>query len=221
MLRAARDTNADLPILFDCAPGDIAHSVTEISKNTKAYIGPLEPGIFDALPRSVEHVYTKFPESRVKFRNIELGTGIQDRKAFQEVIKTRGMRIGDWAKDLLENPDFKAVGERADADLVEVSVAGLGFNKATRYDVICARAQELGLELCPAEVGPQLRLQYTDQPDGEYLRIAMKAISHSGGVPRVFGVNRCGDVLWLDARDGRADLEWNPGHRFVFLRPRK
>jgi hypothetical protein len=122
---------------------------------------------------------------------------------------------------MLKSPDFKVADERVDVDLVEVPVSGLGFNKNTRYDAICTRAQEFGLELCPAEVGPQLRLQYTDQPSGEYLQIAMKTISDSFGDPLVFNVFRDDDDLWLRGSFGRAGLEWIPGGRFVFFRPRK
>lgn len=200
----------------------IAYKPDEISEHTKAYIGPLELGIFDVLPHTLDHVYTAFPEGRVKFRTIELGTGIKDGPEFQKAIETQGMKVYGWAADILKSPNFKVVGERGDADLVEVSVAGLGFNKITRYDAICARAEELGLELCPPEVGPQLRLQYADQPNGEYLSIAMKAINNdSGGDPNVFHVNRAGDELWLHTDGGRPGSEWNPGGRFVFLRPRK
>ena len=43
----------------------------------------------------------------------------------------------------------------------------------------------------------------------------------SDGDPNVFNVNRDDDELWLNTNDGRPDNEWNPGDRFVFLRPRK
>lgn len=220
-LRDARDVNTDLPILFDCTPADIAHSVSDVSKHTKAYVGQLERGIFDALPKTIEHVYTKFPEERIKFRNIELGTGIKNGPAFQKAIEAQGMKVYKYAEQVLKNPDFKVVGEHERAELVEVSVVSIGFEKTTRYYAICQRASELGLELCPAEVGPQLRLQYKDQPLNEWLVVAMKAISDSDGVPRVFGVNRRVDGLWLGADRGRPDYEWLPELRFVFLRPRK
>jgi len=222
-LRDARDTNADLPILFDCAPKDIAHTVSEITEDTKAYVGELEPGIFDVLPRTLEYMYTKFPEERVervKTRKVELGTGIKDGTTFEKEIVTQRMKASNYAKQLLESPNFKVIGEHADVDLVEVSVASLGFTRNTRYDAICTRAKELGLELCPAEVGPQLRLQYTDQPMGESIIIAMNAISDRDGDPNVFDVDRVVGDLWLRTHVCAPDSGWSLRSRFVFLRPR-
>ena len=62
-----------------------------------------------------------------------------------------------------------------------LSVKELGFNDGAYYKDICTKALELGLELCPAEVGPALRLVYKDQSRGEWLRIAMEAITGSDG----------------------------------------
>ena len=219
-LLSHRETNADLPILFDCSPEQIAHTAGEIRTDTKAYIGKLAPDIFDALPSTLEHVYTKFPEERLKFRKVELGTGITSGLEFTRALTAQGIKV-EYAKQLLNNPDFTVTGEHQSADLVEVSVAALGFNRSTRYDQICARAKELGLELCPAEVGPQLRLQYQEQPLGEYLVVAMKAINDLDGDPRVFAVSRDGAGLWVSASVGRPDDVWGLGGRFVFLRPRK
>ena len=216
-----RNPEEDVPIVFECAPEEIAHNVSEIKEDTKAYIGKLEPGIFDALPENIENVYTKFPEEKIKFRKIELGTGIKDGMAFKKTIEEKGMEVSNYAESMLKNPDFKVIGEHNDADLVEVSVGSLGFENGAEYADICKRAIELGLKLCPAEVGPQLRLQYKDQPMGEWLRVAMKAISDSDGNPSVFRVVRFDDGLWLVTHNGWPDDEWVPGYRFLFLRPRK
>jgi hypothetical protein len=97
-----------------------------------------------------------------------------------------------------------------------MSVAGLGFEEETRYDAICERAKERGFELCPPEVGPQLRLQYKDQPSGEWLAIAMEAISISDGDLNVFHVEHDGDGLWLCSFYGGPGDLWYPDYRFVF-----
>jgi hypothetical protein len=57
----------------------------------------------------------------------------------------------------------------------------LGASVEVSLHDIYARAVALGFELCPAEVGPTLRLNYLDQPLGEFLRIAMQSVSRYDG----------------------------------------
>ena len=45
-LRSQRDPKADAPLVFDCEANQIAWGQNEITENTKAYIGPLFPNIF-------------------------------------------------------------------------------------------------------------------------------------------------------------------------------
>ena len=57
----------------------------------------------------------------------------------------------------------------------------------------------MGLELCPAEVGPGLRLAYENQPLGERLIIATKPFTNSGNdldlfVMEVSGGGGCGSA---------------------------
>lgn len=151
------------------------------------------------------------------WRTIKLGTGLKTADEFRKAIKKAVMRIGDWGNDILGKPAFTASPEEVEVELVVASVAELGFKDgATRKDIY-TRAQELGLDLCPPEVGPQLRLQYKDQPKGEWLIIAMEPISGSDGLLRVFRVEHDGGVLWLLGYYGRPGCFWS-GHRFVFVR---
>lgn len=83
---------------------------------------------------------------------------------------------------------------------------------------IYQKAKKQGLQLCPAEVGPQLRLQYADQPAGEWLVIAMEPIKDSVGGLSVFFVGHGGVDRWLDAYDGEPDYVWHADGRFVFVR---
>lgn len=152
------------------------------------------------------------------WKTIQLGTGLQTADDFRKEVVKAGMKIGDWANDILGKPAFTATTSETEVELVVASVAELGFKDgATRKDIY-VRAQEFGLDLCPPEVGPQLRLQYTDQPKGEWLVIAMEPITGSDGNLDLFGVEHDDGERWLSASDGNPGNFWDGGHRFVFLR---
>ena len=86
--------------------------------------------------------------------------------------------------------------------------------------IICTRefAEAHGLARCPAEVGLQLRLQYPNQPKGEWIMVAMDAVSDSLGALCVFRVEHDSDDRWLATYDGRPGFVWYPGSRWVFVR---
>jgi len=149
---------------------------------------------------------------------ITLGTGLKTAKNFRKALKDAGCKIGDWGNDILGQRTFTVSTEKTEVDLVAVTVAGLGFTGgATRKDIY-ERAQELGLSLCPAEVGPQLRLQYLDQPMDEWLVVGMEPIAVSDDYLHVFHVERDGAGRWLGGDFGYPDFFWGGGYRFVFVR---
>ena len=78
------------------------------------------------------------------------------------------------------------------------------------------RGKQLDLELCSPDVGPALRLEYSDQPLGERLHIAMKPIRSSDGEPRIFVVLHGANGLELGAARARPADEWAASDLFVF-----
>ena len=155
------------------------------------------------------------------WKTIKLGTGLKTADDFRKTLKDNGFNISGWANDILRKPVFTVAAEETEVELVKVTVAELGFKRGARHDQTYERAKELGLELCPPEVGPQLRLQYQDQPNGERILVAMEPIIVSDGDSDVFGVERVGSGLWLYGFWGRPDVFWGPGDRWVFCRPCK
>ncbi|MFA4999607.1 MAG: hypothetical protein WC519_02700 [Parcubacteria group bacterium] len=148
---------------------------------------------------------------------IKLGTE-ETTDALKESLKKAGCDVSDWANDIMNQPTFTLSKSENELDLVVFSLADLGFIGA-RYKNICEKAKELGLQLCPLEVGPQLRLQYADQPKGEWLIIAMEPIAVSGGDLGVFGVGRGDDgEQWLNGHYGHPGSFWRSNYRFVFVR---
>lgn len=215
-LRATRDPEADMPLVFECEPAQIARSVAQINESTKAYVGRLEPGIFDLMAKlpQIEHLYTSFPEGRIRRSELEIG-GMTVEQIKQE-LRERNINLGTYAEDMLDSKDFTTLENPEDIDLVRLRVGDLGFTQAATTDEIYARATELGLELCPAEVGPHQRLKDLDQPLDDWYRIAMKQIAGRGGDPRVFFLGRHDDGLWLNYDWAGPDSRWGPYREFVF-----
>lgn len=150
------------------------------------------------------------------WKTVKLGT-CKTPDEYRKALKYGSCRINDWGNDILGKTPCAAEEE---VDLINLTVGELGFGKRASYKDICARAVELGLELCPAEVGPALRLSYKDQPRGEWIVIAMEAITDRVGDLRLFFVVRGEGEPWLLVSCGHPDRHWSADRRFVFVRRR-
>lgn len=122
-----------------------------------------------------------------------------------------------------------------EVQLVRVTVADLGFSDSALTREILGsdrdrdvfghsapfsggRAVQLGLALCPPAVGPQLRLDYKEQPRGERLYIGMKPIRTDDGEPRIFVLAKADERLSLEAARARPEDRWAAEDTFVFSR---
>ena len=170
--------------------------------------------------QQVLQVLAEIPSDPKVWKRITIGTGLNT-DGLRQAMKDKGMRISDWANDILGKPAFSVATEKMDVDLVVVSVEDLGFKDGATLKDIYAAAKKRGLELCPNEVGPQLRLQYKDQPKDEWLLIGMESFTVSDGDLRVFHVAHDGSVLWLYTFYDYPDGLWRSSGRFVFVLPRK
>ena len=131
-----------------------------------------------------------------------------------------GCGVGNSADEIIGRPTFTLSGKKTEVELVAVSPAELGFTGETAtLRNVYARAQLLGLLLAPAEVAPQLRLQYLDQPIGEFLIMAIEPIRTWAGVPVILTVANGGAGLILIGQDGEDGFDLPVRSRFVFVRP--
>jgi len=152
------------------------------------------------------------------WKTITIGT-FADSLALRNELDRRGCSVGGQAAEILARPTFVVSSRKTNVELVDLSPAQLGFTSdpVTLADVY-ARAQQLGLELAAAEVGPQLRMQYVDQPVGEFLIMAMAPIKTWGGEPIILNVANGGAGLILIGQDGRPEAEISVTSRFIFAR---
>ena len=215
-IRDNRNPEQDMLTIFECTQDQIAHNPKEINENTKAYLGQLQPGIFTKLQEfNIERVYTSFPEGKIRKMEVEIGG--KTKEELLKELKDKKININDYAKDMLQSKDFTILKKAEDALLVRLKISDLfSDNKYHTTDEIYQKAQQLGLELCPAEVGPQLRLNYQEQPLNEWVYIGMKQIADRGGSPGVFELTRGGGGLWLRRGWAAPDYGWAPGDGVVF-----
>jgi hypothetical protein len=128
----------------------------------------------------------------------------------------------DSADEILGRPAFPYARTKTDVELAVLSAAdlGVGSDQASLAEVY-QRARQAGFELCPAEVGPQLRLDYRNQPLGEALDIAMEPVATYRGDPTILTLVNWGTGLMLVGRDGRPESMVFRKSRFVFAVPTK
>jgi hypothetical protein len=172
-----------------------------------------------AEPVHAEEARSEAPD-RQTWKRITLGRyrGVQ---ALREALDKARVRVGDLADEILGRPAFAFSATPIAIDLVVLTPADLGFTGEATWAEIDRRAAQFGLELCPAEVGPLLRLAYLEQPVGEFLRIAMKPVATWSGTQVDLTVANGGTGPILIGGETRPDLGFTPTAKFVFTRPQR
>jgi hypothetical protein len=174
------------------------------------------------------------------WKTIEIGTGLRTPEHFREAVKEANeseairarkmaIRLSINAKEVLLRPAFSFAEEYRLVDLVKVSHRQFGFTRKAPRIEIYTRAEEFGLQKCPAEVGPQLRLQYLFQPQKERLAIGMEPIrgehtdrtgeARPGGYLDLFLVDHDASSLWLRAGPGNPGGFWDDEFQWIFMNP--
>jgi len=146
-----------------------------------------------------------------------------------EDLERAAVEINEFGLMLLTSAAFKASENRYPLVTVELTVRNLGFPQGAMISAICKMAENVGLSLCPVELGPHLRLQYLDQPEGSLgqpssehrappgsITIASEALEEGDDFPKGFYLRRIKGALWL--RGYRSDSEhiWDPEDHLIF-----
>lgn len=230
---STRNPKEDAPIVLDCQPEEIAYGQEEYeeaikdNKTIKAYIGPLFPQIFS---QNLEHIYSSFLNGRIEKAEITVGTYSKE-KLIRELEKRENsinpeekIYISSGARSMLQKTEFTVNSKSEKLNLIKLKVQDLGFSGSATTDEIYKRVEELGLELCPAEIGLHLRLNYEkvfsrEQFKGESLRIAMKQVTASDGCPNILCLEHDNDgERWLYSHWARPERTWGLEYEFVFTR---
>jgi len=146
-------------------------------------------------------------------------------------LRRHGVELNEAGQALFADDRFTTSQASQVIDTVQVSVAALGHGQGATFARIEERAARMGLSLCPHELGPHLRLQFLDQPEGYLghppsqhrappgsITVASRPLSQDGDVPKGFYLRRISGVLWLRGYRSGPEHVWSPEDVLVFCR---
>lgn len=151
---------------------------------------------------------------RHRARALEIG-GL-DKAELLSSLHAHGIQFNRYASLLFDDPAFTTSESSRWVQVREVTVAELGLPGATSAEIF-ARAKSAGLELCPLELAPRLRLQLLDQAEGPYLTVASRKTRDDETYPNGFYLRRFDGELWLRGYQATSDYIWEPASVFAFL----
>ncbi len=151
-----------------------------------------------------------------------------------EDLKGSGVEINELGLALLSSPAFKASETRRSFVTIELTVRNLGSPQGATISAVYEMAKNLGLSLCPVELGPHLRLQYLDQPEGFWgqpesrhrappgsITIASGVLEEDDDFPKGFYLRRIKGALWLRGYRSDSGHIWSPEDRLIFCEDQK
>ena len=131
----------------------------------------LEAQSFNAFAEKENNNFIKERLQGCPTMSLEVGGKFETREDMVEALQVVGQRMQFWLGEGVggmitseDNAEFFPLSEKsADIDLIFVTPEQLNLGKEATVDEVLKQARIFGLELCPPEVGPYLRLRYTNQ----------------------------------------------------------
>ncbi|MFJ7183911.1 helicase [Lysinibacillus xylanilyticus] len=162
-------------------------------------------------------------------RTVEVG-GLTKSQLVQK-LQQYSILMNEYGKKLITDDKFTTSDKKYSLKTVELTVGDLGFPDGANTEQIFKRAEELGLKLCPLELGPHLRMEYLDQTEGSSsnslqkqqapsgsITIASEILTEDDNFPKGFYLRRINGVLWLRGYCADHLHVWNPNDHFIFCK---
>ncbi|WP_413578539.1 hypothetical protein ACLVWU_08375 [Bdellovibrio sp. HCB290] len=148
------------------------------------------------------------------FKEISIG-GLTKEELIQQLV-SKGIQFNKYANILFEDSAFTPTTVAERIMLVKVNLHDLNLTKPTIYEDIVSAAEDLGLKLCPLIVAAHLRLEYLEQPEGPYLKVASPKVGNEDSYPRGLYLRNNDNALWLRGFCASDDWEYQLDMEFIF-----
>lgn len=168
-----------------------------------------------------------YPNCPIITRKVKVG-GLTKQQLIKR-LQEYAILLNEYGEKLLTDEKFTTSDLKYTMQTIEITVGNLGFPEGATTAQIFKKARELGLELCPIELGPYLRLEYLDQPEGDSanplqqhqaptgsITVATKILTEDDNFPKGFYLRRINGELWLRGYIADGLHVWNTTDHFVF-----
>lgn len=222
----AQDSHArpqeDIFTALRLTPEQVAEHPDQITEDTKAYVGSLvhydDQGkiipIFQRL-QGVE-IYAS-PERKIQRQILKIDGRLESADQALAELKQAGINQIDYSEDMVKKVTFTK--NPRTVELVWLNGYDVGLTAVTTTANRFERGEALGLEKCHEEVGIYQGFADKDQPLNTWYYMAMDTLTDRSGFPRVFGLARGEDGLWLRGRWAGPGDGWYPESQLVFALP--
>ncbi|MEK7452141.1 MAG: hypothetical protein AAB664_02290 [Patescibacteria group bacterium] len=141
--------------------------------------------------------------------------GLRRAGTYQKELTKEGFTLCEFTGAVLRKIKYSKV--RLEVQLACVMIKDLGLTFGGTWGEILALIRLNDGEICPAEVGPALRLVYTEQSRKEHCLIAMKAIPNVYRGSEVFLLENSYRPHCLDMEIGEPSHYFPPHFSVVFM----
>ena len=157
--------------------------------------------------------------------------GGHGKSELREALRQQHVQLNPAAEALFGDDRFTTLAYETTIEIECQSVGELGFNGGAPYDHLIAVARHHGLVECPLELGPHLRLQFSNQPEGATgfpstkhrappgsITVASSPLDQSDETPKGFYLRRVEGVLWLRGYWCSSNNLWRPEDVLIFAK---
>tara|TARA_B100000787_G_scaffold64302_2_gene47209 strand:- start:1587 stop:2093 length:507 start_codon:yes stop_codon:yes gene_type:complete len=128
--------------------------------------------------------------------------------------------ISPWIEDIFKNKKNIKYSKYQNFEIHKIKLKKIGFKKATKLKHVYKMFKKLNFELVPPELSLYLRLIYSKQPKGEWLRISvpLNSMIDSDGVPHLPKLGRALGKNFIETYWSYPDAIFHPHNDFLVIK---
>ena len=135
-------------------------------------------------------------------------------------LKKKKVHISPWIKNLIKNKKNRVKISKNKKFLFKIKIKKLGFKRHTYLKEIYKRIKKNKYELVSLDIALMVRLQYSEQKSGEWLRFAtpFNSLIDSDGVPHLPKLGKALGRMFVETYWSYPKAIFHPHNEFVVMK---